>query len=170
MAGSADISDPAVIREFRARLARFQQQAAAALDGAPTALSRSLDLLRFEIGPRWKKELLRRQERFSEAKRRWQDAENEVKAKGQRGQVDRASAADERRDMLKAQRACEEAEEKIVAVRTWLGRLDSDGKDLLARCRDQDMAIQELSLKAGIRLEHMADSIDAYQQRGGTSV
>lgn len=169
MAGSADISDPRVIRDFRARMSRFQQQASSALDGAPTALSRATDLLRFEIGPRWKKELSRRQEQFAEVRRTWLEAEAEVKAKGQRGQVDRASAADEHREMLRAQRRCEEAEEKLKAVRTWLSRLDGDGKDLLARCRDQDLAIQELTVKAMARLDRMADSLDEYQQRvGGT--
>jgi chromosome segregation ATPase len=167
MAGSADISDPRVIREFRGRMSRFQQQAAAALAGAPTALSRTSDMLRFEVGPRWKKELSRRQEQFAEVRRKWQEAEAEVKAKGQRGQVDRASAADEHREMLRAQRRCEEAEEKLKAVRTWLTRLDGDGKDLLARCRDQDLAIQDLAVKAMARLERMADSLDEYQQRAG---
>ncbi|MBN8527159.1 MAG: hypothetical protein J0M02_17645 [Planctomycetes bacterium] len=165
MAGSADISDPAVLRDFRFRMARFRQQTAAALDGAPTALSRTIDLLRFEAGPRWKKELGRRQEQYAEARRKWLEAEAEVKAKGQRGQVDRASAADEHRDMLRAQRRCEEAEEKIRAVRTWLARLDGDGKDLLARCREQDLAIQDLSAKAILRLDAMLDALDEYQRR-----
>lgn len=165
MAGSADLSDPAVIRDFRARLARFQQQAAAALAGAPNALSRTVDLLRFEVGPRWKKELSRRQEQYAEARRKWLEAEGEVKARGQRGQVDRASAQDEHREMRRAQQRCDEAEEKLRAVRTWLTRLDGDGKDLLARCREQDLAIQDLSLAALTRLDRMLDALDDYHRR-----
>lgn len=167
MAGSANITDPAVLRDFRARMARFQQQTAAALAGAPTALSRAQDLLRFEIGPRWKKELSRRQEQYAEVRRKYLEAEAEVRAKGQRGQVDRASAADEQREMHRAQRRCEEAEEKLRSVRAWLARLDGDGKDLLVRCRDQDQALQDLTLKAMTRLDRMLDSLAEYQQRTG---
>ena len=169
MAGSADLADPAIIREFRQRLARFQQQVAAAMDGAPTALERAIDQLRNELAPRWKKELGRRQELYTEARRKWVEAEEEVRAGGRRGQVDRTSAADEQRDMNKAQRRCEEAEEKLKLIRTWLFRLDGDGKDLLAHCRDHDLALQDLTGKALVQLDRLADRVDDYLQRGASS-
>ncbi len=166
MAGSADVKDPAIIRDFRGRLARFQQQVAAAMDGAPSALDKSIDQLRNEIGPRWKRELGKRQEAYTEAKRKYQEAEEEVKAKGRRGAVDRTSAADEQREMNRAMRRCEEAEERIKLVRSWLFRLEGDGKDLLARCRDHDLALQELTRKGMTQLDRLADRIDDYLQRG----
>ncbi len=169
MAGSADLADPAIIREFRQRLARFQQQVAAAMDGAPTALERAIDQLRNELAPRWKKELGRRQELYTEARRKWLEAESEVKANGRRGSVDRTSAADEQREMNKAQRRCEEAEEKLKLIRTWLFRLDGDGKDLLAHCRDHDLALQDLTGKALVQLDRLADRVDDYLQRGASS-
>jgi len=169
VAGSADLADPAIIREFRQRLARFQQQVAAAMDGAPTALERAIDQLRNELAPRWKKELGRRQELYTEARRKWLEAESEVKANGRRGSVDRTSAADEQREMNKAQRRCEEAEEKLKLIRTWLFRLDGDGKDLLAHCRDHDLALQDLTGKALVQLDRLADRVDDYLQRGASS-
>jgi hypothetical protein len=169
MAGSANLADPAIIRDFRGRLARFQQQVVAAMDGAPTALDRALDQLRNELAPRWKKELGRRQEAYAEARRKYLEAEGEVKAKGQRGVVDRTSAADEQREMTRAQRRCEEAEEKLKLIRSWLLRLDGDGKDLLARCRDHDLALQELTGKALVTLDRLADRVDDYLQRGASS-
>lgn len=164
--GSADLKDPAIIREFRGRLARFQQQVAAAMDGAPSALDRSIDQLRNELGPRWKKELGKRQELYAQARRKYLEAEAEVKANGRRGAVDRSSAADEQREMNKAQRRCEEAEEKIRLIRTWLMRLEGDGKDLLARCRDHDLALQDLTAKGLTQLDRLAERIDEYLQRG----
>ena len=169
MAGPADLKDPAIIRDFRGRLARFQQQVAAAMDGAPTALDRALDLLRSEIGPHWKRELAKRQELYAQARRAYVEAEAEVKANGRRGAVDRSSAADEQRDMNRAQRRCEEAEEKIKLVRTWLMRLEGDGKDLLARCRDHDLALHELTGKGLAQLDRLAERIDEYLQRGAPS-
>jgi len=71
--------------------------------------------------------------------------------------------------MNKAQRRCEEAEEKIKLIRLWLGRLESDGKDLLARCRDHDLALNDLSLKALNQLDRLAERIDDYLQRGAPS-
>lgn len=169
MAGSADLQDPAIIREFRGRLARFQQQVAAAMDGAPSALDRSIDQLRNELGPRWKKELSKRQELYTQARRKYLEAEAEVKARGGRGMVDRSSAADEQREMNKALRRCEEAEEKLKLIRTWLMRLEGDGKELLAHCRDHDLSIQELTRKGLTQLDRLADRIDEYLQRGAQS-
>ncbi len=164
--GSADLKDPAIIRDFRGRLARFQQQVAAAMDGAPSALDRSIDQLRNELGPRWKKELGKRQELYAQARRKYLEAEAEVKANGRRGAVDRSSAADEQREMNKALKRCEEAEEKIRLIRTWLMRLEGDGKDLLARCRDHDLALHDLTIKGLAQLERLAERIDEYLQRG----
>ncbi|HAT10076.1 MAG TPA: hypothetical protein DCS97_05680 [Planctomycetes bacterium] len=164
---AADLADPTIIRDFRLRVLRFQQQVAGALASAPNVLSRTQETLRLELAPRWKKELLRRQDAYAEARRKWLDAENEVRAKGQRGQVERASSIDERRDMLKAQRRCEEVEAKLAAIVKWTARLDGDGKDLLARCRDHDQAIHDQSLKASAQLERLLDRIDEYLQRSG---
>ncbi len=169
MAGSAHLSDPAVIRDFRARLLRFQQAADSAMAGAPTALQRALDHLRSELAPRWKKDLGRRQELHTEARRRYLEAESEVKANGRRGAVDRTSAADEQRDMHRARRRVEEAEEKLALIQTWQSRLEGDGKDLLAKCRDHDLAIQELSGKALTQLDRLANLVDEYLQRGASS-
>ena len=169
MAGSADLKDPAIIREFRGQLARFQQQVAVAMDGAPTALDRALDQLRTEVGPHWKRELGKRQELYTQARRAYLEAESEVKANGRRGAVDRSSAADEQREMNKALRRCEEAEEKLKLVRTWLMRLEGDGKDLLARCRDHDLALHQLTMKGLTQLDRLAERIDDYLQRGAPS-
>jgi len=164
---AADLKDPAVLRELRARVARFAQTAAAVMDGAPTALDRAIDMLRNELGPRWRKELAKRQEAYAEARRKWLEAEEEVRARGRRGQVARASAADEQREMRKAQRRCEEAEEKLKEVRIWLGRLEGDGKDLLARCRDHDLALHDLGAHAIAQLDRLAERIDEYLRRSG---
>ena len=169
MAGTANLADPALIRDFRARLLRFRQLADATMAGAPTVLERSLDHLRSDLTPRWKKELGRRQELYTEARRRYLEAEADVKANGRRGAVDRTSAADEQRGMNRARRRCEEAEEKLALIRTWQTRLEGDGKDLLARCRDHDLAIQELSGKALAQLDRLADRVDDYLQRGAPS-
>lgn len=169
MAGSADLSDPGVIRAFRASLARFQQRVESALDGAPARLGKVQELLRLELGPYWKKELNRRQEAYSEARRRWLEAEEEVRCNGRRGAVDKASSIDERREMGKALRRCEEAEAKLAEVRTWLARLDGDGKDLLARVRDHQLTLHDLGRGAVLRLDQLAARIDEYLQRpGGT--
>lgn len=167
MAGSADLKDPAVIRDFRARLARFQQQVETALDGSPTRLSKAQETLRLELGPYWKRELYRRQEAYTAARLRWLEAEGDVRNSGRRGAIDKTSAAEERKEMNKAQRRCEEAEAKVAEVKTWLSRLESDGKDLLARVRDHQLALQELSRGGVIKLDQLAARIDEYLQRTG---
>lgn len=166
---SADLADPAIIREFISRLARFQQQAEATLAAAGPLLARTHDQLRLELLPHWKKQLGKRQELYAEARRRWLDAEFDVKASGRRGAIDKGSSIEERREMLKAQRRVEEAEEKLRNIAAWIGRLDGDGKDLAARCRDHELGLHELCERARADLHARCSSIETYleRQRGG---
>lgn len=170
MAG-ADLSDPGVIREFRGRLLRFQQQAEAILGTAGNLLTRTQDRLRLELHPYWKKQLSRRQEAHAEARRRWLEAEFDVKAAGRRGSIDKASSIEERREMLKAQRRVEEAEEKLADISRWLTRLDGDGKDLHARCRDHELGIHDMCNQAAADLDRRIGAIEDYLRRttGGTA-
>jgi hypothetical protein len=169
MAGAANLQDPEALRRFAQALRRFHTAASAVLSTAPHTLDRTRDRLATEFAPAWRKEQQRRQEAFGEARRKWQEAEAEVKLAGRRGQIDRASSMDEQREMRKAQRRLEEAEAKLAEIKTWLARLDSDGKDLATKVRDHHLAIDDLAAKALLRLDQMAASIDDYLRAGGGS-
>jgi hypothetical protein len=58
-----------------------------------------------------------------------------------------------------------EAEEKLAAIRTWLIRLESDGKDLLAQCQGHAESLDDLADRASRHLDRLATDIDAYLER-----
>lgn len=169
MAGRADISDPGILRTFRAGQLRFQQQMEGALDAAPTRLSKAQERLRLELAPFWKREVVKRQDAYAAARRRWLEAEADVRAgsEGRRGAIEKPSSIDERREMLKAQRRLEEAEAKLEAVRTWTTRLDVEGKDLLGKIRNLGLSLGQQCREANAQLEAMATRIDEYLAAGG---
>jgi hypothetical protein len=171
MAG-ASLADPALIRDFLGRLARFQQLAEGELANAPLLLARTLDHLRLDLRPRWKREWVKRQELFAVARRAWLEAEAEMRASGQRGAIDRASALDERREMLKAQRRVEEAEDKLRQLTACIDSLEHDGKELEARCCSLALGLHERCTQARTDLDGRCTAIEDYlerQRQGGSA-
>lgn len=169
MAGAANLTDPEVLAALRQALGAFRIRVADTIAGAPTLLARTQDRLAHELAPYWKREAQRRAEAYGEARRRWLAAEAEVRASGARGAVDRSSSGEERKEMQRAQRRLDEAEQRQAAIRTWRNRLDGDGKDLLAKLRDHGRALDEQTAAALLRLDRMIEGVDAYLRQGGTA-
>ena len=163
MSGSgADLADPSLIRDFRGQVGRFVNLAAGALGGAGTEVDKVREWLLGEQSTLWKAQVRKREEAFAEARRRFQQAQSEVEL-AQRGRGGGKQSSDEERlEMRKAKRRLEEAEEKLALIRRWAQRLEQDGAPLVHQAKMHDLALRELGSHAMLRLDRLADAVQAY--------
>jgi hypothetical protein len=158
----ADLRDPGVLRDLANAGQAAQSNIGNALDAAVAELARVLEWLRGEQLAHWKRQLARREECFQEAKRAWIAAEGEVRrAPHSRGPA-KHSSWDERKAMDKARAARDEADEKLVAVRRWILRLEQEGHPLALACRSHHLALREQSQAVQQRLRSMSEAVHDY--------
>lgn len=158
----ADLSDPAVLRQFRLRLAKALDACHAALGGAPGQYGRVLDWLQGEQQAYWTKQLHRREEAYTTARLLWLEAEAEVRASRNGRGGGRQSADEEKRAMDKVRRQRDEAQDKLEAVKRWQRRLQLDGDPLVHICVGHELAIRELGTLALRRLDRMVQGVEEY--------
>jgi hypothetical protein len=159
---SANISDPEVIRTFRAHLAVFLKMCSAALGSRASELNRTRDWLRGEQLMHWKNQAMRREEAYQNARRLWLEAEAAV-TEGMHGRgPGKPSSIEERIDMDRARRRRDEAEEKLALVRRWLVRLDQEGEPLMHACQGHDFDLRERGALALAQLDRLAERVQTY--------
>lgn len=162
----AHISAPEVVREVGRAVHRFGTVVEASLGNAASALQRTREQLRLETLPQWKRQLVRRQEDWHQARMRFLAAESEVRQASISGGVGRGSSDDERRDLNKAKSRLEQAEERIATITRWLARLDHDGDSLAAQCANHALAIHDLVQTMALRCERAGAALDTYHGAG----
>ncbi len=163
----ADLADPEIPRIFRRRLVVFLEASAAAFGGGANDLARTLDWLRAEQQPYWKRRIRETEDAYQQARRAWLDAESEVRSAGQNRGPHKESSFEERLVMDRARRRRDEAEEKLAMVQKCLIRLERDGAPLVHQCRAADFALHDLGAKAVARLDQLAEAVDRYLERTG---
>jgi hypothetical protein len=159
----ARIEGPEVVHGARRAVLRFGDTVDAGLSGVVAAMNRVRDRLRVEMLPYWKSQVMRRQEVYQEARRRFLEAEDDLRRTRMQGGPGKGSSDDERRTMIKAKAKMEEAEEKIAQVKKWLIRLDDEGDALAAQCTNHAISLREMVAAAADRLDRAADALEHYQ-------
>ncbi len=157
-----DLIDPEVIRTFRARLAVFVGICGSALGSRASELNRTRDWLRGEQLPHWRRQLIRREELFQQARRAWLDAESEVSDQMSTRGPRKPSSIEERVAMERARRLRDEADERLETIRRWLLRLDQDGDPLLLACQGHECDLRDRGVRALARLDALSERVDDY--------
>ncbi len=143
MSGSARVTDVSAVREFRAALLEFIEDAKLALVTGDSHTGRVKQWLEHDRLPHWKKEIRRREELLTRAKGALIRAELAPNT----GKV---SVVDERKAVERAKRDLEEAERKFAATKTWLREFE--------RARfEYDGGVQAARADVDGRLAHGAD-------------
>lgn len=119
MAESARVSSFDVLVRFRAAFADFGDQARLALSNAESDIQRTLAWLQGEQQSHWQRQIKVREKRLMEAKAELLSAELQAKET-------RPSLVLERKRVLAAQAALEEARQKLERVRHWCRILDRE--------------------------------------------
>lgn len=159
---AARVTGPEVIDGFRPHLATFLKACTAALGARAGELGRLHDWLRGEQLPHWKRETIRREEAYQEARRLWLQAQADVAAGSDGRGPGRAGSHEERLAMDQARRRRDEAEEKLAQVKRWVMRLDQEGGPLVQECLVHDLELRERCTRALTQLERMADRVQDY--------
>ena len=121
MANSANIDSFDAIKAFRAALIKFASAAGSSLTEADADMMRTVNWLDREQTSYWQTQIRKRQEFVSRCK----EAVRQKKVfKDATGRT--PSAVDEEKVLQKALKHLNEAEQKLVAVRKWKGRLQKE--------------------------------------------
>jgi hypothetical protein len=155
MATRARLTNIEAIKEFRATLIKFVEEATVAVNEAQSEVLRVQWWLRNEQVRHWERQIRRRNEKIAQAKSELFRAQLSAQQSG-------GSCYDEKRALKKAEAALEEAHQKVKHSRKWASTLDRE----LLLYKGQ---MQQLStLLAGelpvavAKMERMMQALEAY--------
>ena len=155
MAEFARVTSINALRDFKAALIEFIEEANVALSEAQSDVQRSIWWVQQDRMAHWQREIKKRAEKVAQAKSelfKAQLASNDV----------RTSAVLERKALAQAQRRLEEAEEKLRRVKKWAHALDREFMLFKAQCQQVSGAVAGDLPNAVARLERMIDSLQKY--------
>jgi phage-related minor tail protein len=157
MSQFARVESVDALRQFKEALAKFSDAARSALTDADGELQRVLNWVQNEQATYWKAQVQKRHQAVMHARdavRQKQLFRTELQGKD--------SAAEEKKALSIAQRALDEAEQKVVATRQWGQKLAQD--IIIYRGLSQRMSNQaEIRIpEARARLDRMIAALDAY--------
>ena len=155
MADSARVISIDVVRDVRAAVLAFAEEARAALVAAESDARRTQTWLELDRLPHWKAEIIRRRELLGRAKSELFRAQAMAEM-GRRGFVDQKKAVE------KAKRALEEAERKLEATRSWIRRFDREALDFRSSVQRLSDDLDLLVPRAVAELERMAERLEQY--------
>lgn len=155
MAEFARVTSIDSMRRFKAALADFGEQAGLALSEAQSDVQRTIAWLSNDRLAHWQRELKKRTERLNLAK-------SELFRKQLESNDTRTSAVVERKNVAKAQRLVEEAEEKIKHVKKWKLALERELMLFRAQCA-QVAGVVSADVPATIaRMDKMIAALERY--------
>lgn len=144
-----------ILRDFKAALTEFAEQAGVALSEAQSDVQRTIFWLQHEQQAHWQREIKKRNEKLAQAKaelNKKQIATNDV----------RTSAVLERKMVTAAQNRLDEAEEKLRRVKKWSQLLEREFLLFKAQCQQVSGAVQADIPAAVVRMNKMISSLEAY--------
>ena len=157
MGRSAKVTSIDAVRAFSAALRRFQEDAAAALDGTNLATQRALEWIRHDRKDYWARQVKRGYEQLGEAKANLQRCLTFGRIADHR-----PSCIEEKRALERAKRRLNLAQEKVETVRHWSRTADRAAIEYkgninqLAGWLDADLP------RALAALERIADALESY--------
>lgn len=154
----ANISNPEILRTFREKYVKFDDECKQALGSVTSDVSRIVEWLRREQLSHWKRQFRKREEMVQSLRLEYLRAIQGDKYQG------KSSGVDERKRLEKAQRMKTEAEEKIQLVKKWSMQLEQKTGKLLQPVSTLSTVLLEMSPKILQRLDQMRDSLDDYMK------
>lgn len=163
MGGGAKVTSIAALREFRPALIKFVEEARAALIAAEADASRTIDWLRREQAPFWKKEIRRRQDDVTRCK-------TDLINKQRTASGDPRSAVEERKALDRAQHRLEDAQARAEHTSYWIRQLEKE--HMSYKGTSQMLASQVIIMedKALYDLDRMAAALEEYVSINAPSV
>lgn len=152
----AHVRSIAALSELRSALAVFEEDAAAALSMAEADIVRTIDWIRADRLPYWKKEITRREEMLTRAKTALAQAQLTDHSMGPK------STVDERKAIAKARQQVEEAQQKLKASQRWFRELEKQYTLYKGRVAPMQRMVSADLPKARTDLEVMARTLDEY--------
>jgi predicted nucleic acid-binding Zn-ribbon protein len=143
------------LRDFKAALADFAEEAGLALSEAQSDVQRTIFWLQNDRAAFWQREIKKRNERLAQAKaelHKAQLASNDM----------RTSAILERKAVAAAQARLDEAEQKLRNVKKWNTHLEREFLLFKAQCQQVSTAVQGDMPVAIARMNRMIESLQQY--------
>ncbi|MCK4871685.1 MAG: hypothetical protein KAS72_03065 [Phycisphaerales bacterium] len=157
MRRTAQVASIAALRDFRAALVTFVEEARVALDEAEFEIQRTAEWLRHDQISRWKAEA-----------RRWAEEVTRAKSELYRRQITasaddaKPSAVDEKKRLEYVQRRRDEAESKIIAVQRWERTLAHEAAEYRGPTRQLATAVELELPQATQHLARLIESLERY--------
>ncbi len=152
----AHISSPEVLRTFREKFVKFDDDSKQALSSVSGDVSRVIEWLRREQKAYWKQQLRKREELVQSLRLEYNRAIQGDKYQG------KSSGVDERKRLDKALRMKAEAEQKIESVKRWSITIESKAGKLLMPCTSLATQLEVMTPKMLARLDQMMESLEDY--------
>jgi hypothetical protein len=154
--GRAHIHSPDVIRDFRAHFIEFVELARRAIDDINRDVTRTQRWLEEEQAVHWKGELRRREELVQRAQSAYTFARLDSSP------LRKTSCIDELKELDRARRRREEADEKLRAIKKWRMAIEQSTARGLGPVHAFGSAVTVQGAKAVARLDRMLDTLEAY--------
>ena len=157
MAGEANITDIGALDEFRRALVRCREELNAAIAEADSEVKSTFVWLERDRMLHWRRAVPKLDEQLASAKSALFRKEAQTMGTGQR-----PSTIDEKKEVERVKRRCEEARERLDPTRRWLATLERDvslfksAMSPIASLVDRDLP------DAILRLRNMSLALEAY--------
>ena len=157
MAGDANIADVGALDEFRRALIRFREELNAALAEADSEVKSTFVWLERDRMLHWRRAVPKLDEELTSAKSALFRTEAQTMGSGQR-----PSTIDERKEVERVKRRCEDARERLERTRRWLATLERDVSLFKSAMSPVSSMVDRDLPDAILRLRNMALALEAY--------
>jgi hypothetical protein len=154
--GSARISSPDILRQFRGRFVAFDESCRKAIMAMNSSLKRTSEWLKGEQQLFWKKELRRMENEVNLLQNEYNRQNFSAGGKATNALVDAKKALE------KAKRRMEEVGARMEATKKWATKLDAETEKLVATVRGFEVLLEESTPKGLARLDRMVESLEEY--------
>lgn len=161
MEGAARITSVDALSAARAAFVKFKAEATAALIESEAELQRTLLWLRHDQTAYWQRQIRSRQELLTRAK-------TDLYRKQVAQDRDIRIGVDQKKAVEKAKRDLDAAEQKLAAVRRWIGILDKELVLYRGECQGLSTMLEGGMPEAIARVDAMMDAVAAYMSVTGT--
>jgi len=155
LADKAKVTSIDALASFRPVLVKFTEETSAALMSAESDAGRTVQWLRGEMLPYWKKEVRVRGEDVVRAK-------SKMTIKQAQKSGDERTTVDERKAVEKAKRRLAEAEHKYAATQRWARKLEKAQDDFRGAIGAFKGIVDQQMPRAIASLDQSIGSLDAY--------
>jgi len=157
MSEFARVDSIELLKEFRAALFEFAEAVNVGLVEAETEIQRTAEWIKHEQSKYWKNQLYKRTELLTRAKITLKTKEQQKTPLG-----GRYSCVDEKKELAKAQRLLEEAEQKLNNVKRWETKLDEEAFNYKAVTQPLGQAVSSDIPRAVAQMDQIIDSLESY--------